>query len=49
MTLMLNNIEVTGDPKKKNLTEVWLKGFKQNRITSVRESLVFCKKEERMK
>ena len=28
---MLNNIEVTGDPEKRNLTEVWLKGFKQNR------------------
>ena len=31
MTVMLNNIEVTGDPEKRNLTDVWLKGLKQNK------------------
>lgn len=28
MRVMLNNMEGTGDPEKRNLTEVWLKGFK---------------------
>ena len=31
MTVMWNNTEGSGDPEKRNLTEVWLKAFKQNR------------------